>query len=168
MKKNEKHDAINTLVLKLNSRNGLIRKWARRKLVSIGTPAVSQLAELINQPAAQLRWEAVKAMKQIADPNSIPLFITLLDDKDEEVRWIAAEGLIAIGTQAIKPLLQALAKNSKSVYLRKGAHHYFGVSRELNESLQFKELLSALDAQDAELSTPVVAEKLLMAMKNKN
>ncbi len=168
MKKNEKHDAINTLVLKLNSRNGLIRKWARRKLVSIGTPAVSQLAELIKQPAAHLRWEAVKAMKQIADPNSIPLFITLLDDKYEEVRWIAAEGLIAIGAQAIKPLLQELAKNSKSVFLRKGAHHYFGMLRELNGSLQFKDLLSALEGQDAELSTPGAAEKLLLAMNNNN
>lgn len=167
MKIKEKHDAIIPLILKLKSKNGLIRKWSRKKLVSIGAPAVSQLAELINEPAAQSRWEAVKALGQIADPNSVPLFITLLDDMDEEVRWLAAEGLIAIGTQAIKPLLQELIKNPKSAFLRRGAHHCFSALSELEESLHFGDLLSALDAQDAELSTPDAAEKVLLAMNFK-
>jgi hypothetical protein len=167
MKNDEKHDAISLCILKLRSKIGLVRKRARKKLVSIGAPAVSRLAELIDQPVAKVRWEAVKTLGQIADPGSVPLFIKVLDDKDEEVRWLAAEGLIAVGTHAIKPLLQELIKNPKSMFLRKGAHHYFNSMQELSDSSRFKDLLSALEAQDAELGTPGAAEKLLKIMKFK-
>jgi len=164
IKKNEKNNKISPLIHDLKSKDGMVREKAREKLVSIGAPAGSHLAELINQPAAALRWEAVKALGQIADPDATSLFITALCDKDEEVRWLAAEGLIAVGTHAIGPLLQELVKNSKSALLRKGAHHYFGAIRKLTESSRFNDLMSSLDGDDPELSTPVAAEKLLKFM----
>jgi len=168
MKNDEKHDKISPLILKLKSKIGLVRKRARKKLVSIGSPAVSRLAEMIDQPAAKVRWEAVKALGQIADPGTTSLFITALYDKDEEVRWLAVEGLIALGIHSMEPLLQELVKNSGSLLLRKGAHHYFSAIKELNESLRFNDLLSALEGQDAELNTPVAVEKLLKVMKLKH
>lgn len=166
--KEDPYNRIHPLILDLKSKDGLVREKARGKLVTIGAPAVSHLAELINQPAATLRWEAIKALGQIADPGSTPLFITALCDKDEEVRWLAAEGLIAVGTHAAGPILEELVKNSKSVLLRNGAHHYFSALQGLNDSLQFSDLLSSLNAEDAELSTPAAAEKLLKAMKFKD
>jgi HEAT repeat protein len=168
LKKDDLYYRIHPLILDLKSKNGVVREKAREELVAIGSPAVSHLAELIDQPASILRWEAVKALGQIADPVSVPLFIAALYDKDEEVRWLAAEGLIAVGAHATGPLLQELVKNSKSVLLRKGAHHYFSEMRELDGPPRFNDLLSALEGEDAELNAPIVAEKLLHDMNFKN
>jgi hypothetical protein len=40
-----------------------------------------------------------------------------------EVRWLAAEGLIALEERALVPLLQALEVDFESPFLRQGAHH---------------------------------------------
>ena len=167
VKKDAEYYEIHPLILDLKSKNGLVRERAREKLVAIGAPAVTHLAKLTSQRAAILRWEAVKALGQIADPGSTPVFITALRDKDEEVRWLAAEGLIAVGAGAIEPLLQELVKKSKSVLLRKGAHHYFSALRDLEESSRFDDLLSALESPEAKLNTPIAVEKLLKIMQVK-
>ena len=48
-----------------------------------------------------------------------------LEDARSGIRWLAAEGLIAIGREALPPLLQALIHQSDSEWLREGAHHVF-------------------------------------------
>ncbi len=40
-----------------------------------------------------------------------------------EVRWLAAEGLIAIQRAALVPLLHAMEKHFDSFWFRHGAHH---------------------------------------------
>ena len=165
MAKDEEYYKIHPLILDLKSKSGLKRQNARETLVSIGAPAVSYLAELIDRPSATLRWEIVKTLGQIADPDSASFFITSLYDKDEEVRWLAAEGLIALGATARVPLLRGMVKNSKSAWLRRGAHHYFRAMREIERSSRYDKLLSALESEDPKLSTPIAAEKLLKAIE---
>jgi HEAT repeat protein len=46
-----------------------------------------------------------------------------MQDEVFEIRWIAAEGLIAIGNDSIKPLLIALTDEPKELFLREEAHH---------------------------------------------
>lgn len=129
--------------------------------MSIGSPAVSQLADLAGHPDAMLRREVIKTLGQIASPVSVPLLVHAMLDGNEGVRWLAAEGLVAVGMQASQPVLEELLANPKSALLRKGAHHYFRAMRDLKGSTRFDELLSALDGLDAELRTQVAAENLL-------
>ena len=49
--------------------------------------------------------------------------VATLEDSNFGVRWLAAEGLIAIGREVLPPLMEALTKHSDSAWLREGAHH---------------------------------------------
>lgn len=70
-----------------------------------------------------LRMEAAKIVELIADRRSIPLLINLLDDKEFEIRWIAAEGLIKIGRRSILPMIKSVRNGESSYFHNKGAHH---------------------------------------------
>jgi hypothetical protein len=98
-------------------------KKARYELVKIGKPAIKYLAGLLNEPKEHIRWEAIKTLSQIADPESIPVLIKALENDDFDVRWLAAEGLIEIGKESIKPLLKSLVHDQDSRFLLEGAHH---------------------------------------------
>ena len=111
----------------------IARKKARYDLIKIGKPAINYLTELLNDPKMHIRWEAIKTLSQIAAPESIPVLIKALENDDFDVRWMAAEGLIDIGKQSIKPLLKALSHNEDSNYLLEGAHHIL-------KGLEFKKI----------------------------
>jgi HEAT repeat protein len=96
---------------------------ARHRLVAIGRPAVPALVRALLDPVDQLRWEAAKALSQIADPNTADALVVALEDDNSGVRWLAAVGLIAIGPDAVGPLLNGLIEHPKSILLREGAHH---------------------------------------------
>jgi HEAT repeat protein len=96
---------------------------ARRRLVRIGKPAVPALLRALADPQAQRRWEAAKALSQIADPSTADALVAALQDDNSGVRWLAAEGLIAIGPDAVEPLLNGLIEHPKSILYREGAHH---------------------------------------------
>jgi len=98
-------------------------KKARYELVKIGKPAIKYLAGLLNEPKEHIRWESIKTLSQIAAPESIPILINALDNDDFDVRWLAAEGLIEIGKESIKPLLKSLIRNQDSKFLLEGVHH---------------------------------------------
>jgi HEAT repeat protein len=69
--------------------------------------------------------EAAKALGNIGGHQAIQALISALEDDRFEVRWEAAEALIKIGRDAVKPLLKALIKKSDSTWMREGAHHVF-------------------------------------------
>ena len=129
---------IEELIKKLYSKDGIQRKMARYDLVKIGKPAIKYLSGLLNEPKDKeqkeyVRWEAIKTLSQINNPESIPILIKALEHEDFDVRWMAAEGLINIGEKSIKPLLKTLVRKSNSIYLLEGTHHVL-------KELQFKNI----------------------------
>ena len=54
---------------------------------------------------------------------SIQVLLEALSDKEFDVRWLAAEGLIRIGRKVVVPLLETLVEHSDSFWLRDGIHH---------------------------------------------
>ncbi|MEJ2536335.1 MAG: HEAT repeat domain-containing protein [Calditrichia bacterium] len=101
----ENQKIIKELIKNLGNSDGVIRERARRKLVSIGPSAIDYLAELVYTKNEMLRWEAVKTLSEIVNPVAIPLLIDALEDDKSSIRWLAAEGLIMLGREAVKPLL---------------------------------------------------------------
>jgi HEAT repeat protein len=94
--------------------------------------------------------------------------VIALYDNDFEVRWLATEGLISIGTACLKPLLEALAEKPGSLDLRQGAHHVLHDLRDKNPDGHLEEInwaLSALESSAAEDDIQVVARKILAGMK---
>jgi HEAT repeat protein len=113
---------INSLIVDLGSKDGPVRIRARRALVAIGEPAVPRLVEALSDPKELVRSEAAKALGQInvawsshADPATISALVTDLSSKDGLVRVRARLSLIAIGEQAVSPLVKALATKKQWV-----------------------------------------------------
>jgi HEAT repeat protein len=116
---------MNDWAVALGARSGLARENARRHLVEMGELVTPLLETLLEDNRTQVRWEAAMAMKEIADPASIPFLIEALEDEDGDVRWVAAEALAAIGEPGVKPLLEALVLRGDSLEVREGAQLVF-------------------------------------------
>ncbi len=135
------------LIKELISDETLVRKNARQKLASMGSEILPQIYKLVSSHNRHLRWEGSKIVEEIADDESIPFLISLMRDRETEIRWIAAEGLIRIGRTSIIPLLKELKENGDSAYIRAGAHHVLGVIFTAAEKEQYKDLLDILKSQ---------------------
>ncbi len=159
---------IKLLIDKLRSQDGSIRKQARHELVEIGSAAVGELAQNIETKKHNFRWEIVKTLEQIADPQSAPYMIKLLEDEEFAIRWLAAEGLIRMERDAIKPLLEALIQKSDSVFLREGAHHILYALKDAyisEASDQINDLMNHLKKVSSIEDIPILASHILQTMK---
>ena len=161
-KRSKKPNAtIASLMCDLASRDGTVRQRAREKLVGIGKPAVPALTERLWATGSQLRWEAGKALIEIADGRAARALVACLEDKDAGTRWVAAEALIALKHDALVPLLEALIDQSDSVWVREGAHHVLHdlAEGELREILG--PVLAALEGPAPDTVAPVFAAEAL-------
>jgi HEAT repeat protein len=154
----------------LDSKNSVKKLAARNTLVKMGKTIIPHLHRLFNSETASLRMEAAKIVELIADRRSIPFLINLLDDKEFEIRWIAAEGLIKIGRRSILPLLKSIRDGKSSYNLNKGAHHVLLSLLKEDEKIKLKALLLSLDdAQELGETAPVEASKAIKTLfKRKN
>lgn len=106
----------------LESENGVARQAARERLVHVGPSVAPSLTRLLEDPRAQVRWEAAMTLKELNDPLCVSGLVKALGDEDEGVRWVAAEGLAAIGRPSVEPLLEVLIHGADSFQLRDAAH----------------------------------------------
>jgi hypothetical protein len=155
-------EMIAGLINKLGDKDGFVREKTRYVLIDVGAKAVPYLIKAISSRQAQIRWEAVKVLVSLSDPDAIPALIQELQDNVFDIRWLAAEALINIGNASIEPLLRALISESKDSFLREGAHHvithlmkYEAMTPELAGIL--KPVQNALDGSVPEITIPVVA-----------
>jgi HEAT repeat protein len=159
-------NSVEALISDLASKNGQTRQAARTSLVSIGTSAVPFLLPLLNERKHKIRWEAVKALAEIKDPAAIDGLILALTDEDFDVRWLAAEGLVALGVQVVVPLLQALTQmqESTAVLLRDSGHHILRalISDDLGKKI--KPVLTALEDIDFPVKVPPAARNALKSV----
>jgi HEAT repeat protein len=118
---------------------------ARRTLVKTGKTILPDLYKLLDSENKLLRLEAVKIVELIAERSSIPRLINYLDDKEFEVRWMAAEGLIRIGRTSILPLLKSVRDGKSSFIHNKGAHHILLSLLNDKEKEKVKPLIHSLD-----------------------
>jgi HEAT repeat protein len=160
---------VRSLIAELSSRSGIARERARIALVAKGGSALAPLVKALADRDRQVRWEAAKALGEIADPAAAPALVRALKDRTFGVRWLAAEGLIALGPGGLVPLLHALVKNPDSAWLRQGAHHILhDLHRGRRLPARYREatepVLAALDHVEAHLTAPPAAESALEAL----
>lgn len=107
----------------LASPHAMVRIKARKSLLAIGDPSVPSLIRLLSHAKPHVRWEAAKALGRIANPTAASALVNALEDRDSDVRWLAAEGLVALGREGLRPLLAALFERDESCWLCQGALH---------------------------------------------
>jgi HEAT repeat protein len=148
-------DRIDSLIADLTrSRGDEHRRRVRESLAAIGRPAINPLVAALDNPNPHVRWDAVTALEQIGGPDVIPALVrTLAHDPDGGIRWLAAEGLINMRQEGLQPLLQVLARDSSSTWLKDGAHYVIRslATKEPDLNGRLKAVLAALeDPQHAE------------------
>lgn len=157
--------SLATLVARLSSKDGVTRMHARETLVDLGRQATPELVKSLADPRVQVRWEATKALVEIADPGAAGALILALKDDDFGVRWLAAEGLVRLGRDGLIPLLETLSRRLVSERFRAGAHHVVHAHMEGDWGETLRPVLEALSGFAARESAPVAARRALAALE---
>jgi HEAT repeat protein len=164
---------IDKLIKNLASKDGILRVKSRYELVCLGESGLKQLTQAVSDKNQTVRWEATKALGQIAASmteeesigrvyqNAVKALVAALEDRNFDVRWLAAEALIAVGNSAIVPVLEVLETNPGSLVLREGAHHVF---HDLAHRTHVEDLLlpviTALEDPSMSIEVPFIAKSL--------
>lgn len=147
------------LVSQLSSPKLSERHHARHDLVHMGSCMVPVLMKTVKVSySTAARQEAIKALGEIKDPDAIPVLIDALMDEHFEVRWDAAESLIAYGSRGLPALLIELQKHYDSLRLRQGAHHILRAVRGVdNADDPLEQLYRALNRLGSQSEIPWLA-----------
>jgi len=156
---------IESLIAALRDKDGMTREHARERLVKLGSPATPFLLPLLSDHTSQTRWEAAKALSEIADPKSIPALLHTLEDEDGDVGWVAAEALAAMGPTVAVPLLKALIDRIGSTEFRQGAHHILGELRRTKIADEIFDIYKALNELHSDIEIIADAEHALKRLK---
>jgi HEAT repeat protein len=146
---------------KLGSKNGLQRLQARSAMIALGESAIDIFAELVMHPNWIVRREAVKALSQMKTNITAPVLIYALEDEYASIRWVAAEGLIALGKQGLLVLMQRLCSQKLSVNLSQVAHHVVKEISKRQSMIETEELLANLENPSRYYMVPVNARNVL-------
>ncbi len=149
---------IEGMVVQLGSRDGVTRERARRALVEMGPRPVELLLQALRHRKSRVRFEAVMCLRDIADRRATDGLVEALGDRVFEVRWVAAEGLIALGRPAVPAVLHALMEHSDSIWMCGGCHHvlshFAGLDLHSTYHLEHHSVWVDFDLRD--VLTPVV------------
>lgn len=158
-------EPISSLINRLESEDGITRVKARKALVLKGKAAVPLLIEATKNKNDWTRWEAVKTLEEIGDSTSTQALIDALEDHAFSIRWLAAEGLIHIGSSAVEPLLEALIKHPESPWLREGTHRILHDLHDPKFILYIKPVISALEDLDPSMKVGIAATTALDSIR---
>lgn len=114
--------------------------------------------------SANSRELALDPLAKKPTPDHLLRLCQALTDEEFGVRWTAAVLLADLGSVALKPLLQTLADEHESAWLREGAHHVFYYSRSAWVRQQTETLQQALRGPAAEVATASEAINLLQRL----
>ena len=153
------------LVKELGSRDAARREEARRTLERLGRQATPALVEALGSPEERVRWEAAKAFRCINDPRAARALVRALEDDEAAVRWLAARALVALGRDALEPLLLELEQGSDSVWMLSGAHHVLHALWREDEADEVEPVLEAMENLEPRVEVPVAAYHALRKIR---
>jgi HEAT repeat protein len=112
------------LIADLTSSNLNQRLNAQYHLITRGGAAVPALLEALRASDPHLRSSAAHVLAVIADPSAAQGLAAALDDDEDPVRWVAAEGLVALGPAGLEAALHVLlGADSVSPQLKAAVRH---------------------------------------------
>ena len=129
----------------------------------MGQDALPLLIQSTRSQDPQVRWEAAKALGELALPEAADALVEALTDEDPSVRWVAAEGLIAIGPASLGALLHTLMRRSGSAWLREGVHHVLSEMKMPNHAA-LGPILRALDGMSPSIGVLKPTSEVIEAL----
>jgi len=155
---------IKNLIAELSSSDDVTRLKARREILEAGKPAYTSLFEALRDRNCLMRWEAVNILGGVGDPEVAPALVSALEDGEFEVRWVAAEALIRMGTKGLKALFQALTERADSAFLRERAHHVLHKLAQGELKVFLIPVLIALESREPSVEVPPAALRAMESM----
>ena len=152
---------VDQLVADLGSQDAVARRDTRAELVGIGSGAVPPLLDALDAPQQHMRWEAAKSLAEIAEPAAAQRLVAALGDQDTDVRWVVGEALIALGGEAVKPLLTTLTKSDLADVYEGADHVLHNLAQHGDLAALLEPVLKALDQPEPEIAVPLAAAEAL-------
>ncbi len=158
--------SVSPLLADLVGPDPAMRERAREALVALGDAVVPALIQLLAHHKPHVRWEAAKALGGIAEPISATALVNALDDTDGDVRWVAAEALIALGRGGLPPLLARLLEPGQSRWLCEAARHIcHALVKRRRLAPLLRPLLEAYDQFEPQVFVPLAAFTALSKLR---
>jgi HEAT repeat protein len=153
---------ISNLIDELHDPDGIKRQKARHDLILIGRNATPALVEIVSNETGHARWEAIKTLEGLRDPDAAPALVEALMDEEKGTRWAASNALIGLDRAGIRPLLVGLTRHYDSVQFREVAHHILHTLKDRNSLLPKElEVFEALESIEPAVKVPWAAEAAL-------
>lgn len=158
-------ESVSQWMSELADRDPYVRDFARAHLVEHkGAEVTRELVAALLDPRVYLRWEAAKALQEIADPIAAPALMHALEDENEDVRWVAGEALIALGKVGQLTVLSGLTRRAGSLDFCKAAHHVLHGSQA--DMPELAPVRAALEHLDRAIIAPVAAFQALAILSH--
>lgn len=142
----------------------ILRGGERNRFVKRGAKAVHELDDLLHSSDEHVRWEAAKALGEIGGGEAMMSLSTALADESVDVRWVAAEGMVARGRQSIEPLLHQLINRAGLIWVRESARWIIGAQLHEEEISLLRPVLHALQSNAPVFEVPIVAYEALVTL----
>ncbi len=160
-------EAIPRLRSFLEHPHGDIHRAAADALGEIGVSALDALREAAAHNDDHVRWHTAKTLQKIRDEKTVPILISLLDDSNYGVRWLAVEGLISMGEGVLPYLLQSLQEKETSIWFRESALHVIENVAGPSTKRDLEDLIESLKHADTALNVPLHAHKALEKLSSR-
>ena len=157
--------SLKILLENLSNTDGLVRRSARDVLVRLGANVIGFLGQLIEAPKYITRWESVKSLAEMHNPLAIPWLMNALEDESDDIRWLAAEGLIALGKDSVEPVLKRLIEKYPSIETREAEKHILKVLQSRDIFYDTVGLINIINHHKDESEIPTTAKAALDAWR---
>jgi hypothetical protein len=156
------------LIADLTSSDLEKRLNAQHGLVDRGRAAVPALLEALKDNDPDVRNRSAQMLTVIADPVTATALAAMLSDDEASVRWVAAEGLIALGLVGVRAGLQALVEaDTISQQLKDAVRHILlKVRDDYDVGRITRPVLAAMHKFEMDELLLVEANRALAALKN--
>ena len=101
----------------------------------------------------------------IADPAAADALVRALEDEEFDVRWGAADALIALGRSGVISALRVLMHRSDSEWVREVVEHIVRQHHDTEYGRVLEPVLESLRSLGAEQIAPVAAHKALLQLE---
>jgi len=109
----------------LAHRDADVREAAYDALGELGPRVLPALEAPSTDRDRDVRWFAFEIASHLEGSEAIPVLLRGLRDEDFSIRWVASNGLIAIGAASVRPLLEALVTERPSLSFHSASRRIF-------------------------------------------
>ena len=128
------------------------------RLLREATPAPTWALIQATYPVVDdTRQNALKLLVDLAAPEAVDTFVEHLEDPASACRWLAAEGLVALGATGLERTLDLLREYPKTDWLLRGIHHVLSGLEKKGFAQIASPVLHAYQAKAPEIELPAAA-----------